>query len=369
MKRLFILTALAVLGAAIPASLRAQQGGAAGARPASVVVSVAAKQPLADAVEALGTLRANESVTLMAAVTEMVTAVNFTDGQRVEAGTVLAEMTSAQEKAQLAQERAIVAEARRQLERIEPLVRQGASSQSVLDVRRREYETARARLLAVESQLQDHLVVAPFSGVLGLRNISVGALVRPGDPVATLDDDSVMKLDFNIPSLFLNALEPDMPVEARAREFGERVFKGTISSIDSRIDPVTRAIAVRALIPNEDRALRPGLLMSVRLQSHSREAIVLPEKSLIPEGRDSYVLVVDETQDPPVVKKTKIEVGARFPGSVEVTGGVDEGDLIVTHGAMLVRDGQPVSVMAREKEGGENLPDILERAGAAKGKE
>lgn len=362
----FRLLLLAAILAVTPVSARSQGTGKGAERPAAVVVIAAKKQPFFDSVEALGTLRANESVVLTAAVTEIVTAVNFTDGQRVNAGDVLVEMTSEEEKAQLAQERATVAEARRQLERIEPLVRQGASSEALLDTRRREYETAKARLLEIESRLKDHLLVAPFSGVLGLRNISSGALVRPGDPVVTLDDDSVMKLDFSIPSVFLASLEPGMPVEAMAREFGGRIFRGKVSSIDSRIDPVTRSITVRALIPNEDRALRPGLLMAVKLQSSRRESIILPEKSLIPEGRENYVFVIDETQNPPVAEKTKITVGVRRAEGVEVTGGIEEGDLVVTHGTMSVRDGLPASILARQEKSDESLHSILEKADTVK---
>src|SRR5690606_6924075 len=126
---------------------------------------------------------------LTSRVTETVTAVNFEDGQRVEAGDVLVEMTSDEESAQLEEEQSTVNEAAKQVERLKPLVEQGAAAQSLLDQRRREYQTAKARLEAVKSRLGDRVITAPFAGVLGLRNISVGALVQPGTKITTLDDD------------------------------------------------------------------------------------------------------------------------------------------------------------------------------------
>lgn len=143
---------------------------------------------------------------LIATVSEIVTDVHFEDGQRVKAGSILVEMTNEEEHSLIEEERSTVAEAKKQYDRLRPLVKRGAASTSLLDQRRREYETAKARLRAIESKLQDRLIIAPFAGVVGLRNISVGALIKPGDVITTLDDDSVMKLDFTVPSIHLASL-------------------------------------------------------------------------------------------------------------------------------------------------------------------
>jgi multidrug efflux pump subunit AcrA (membrane-fusion protein) len=120
-----------------------------------------------DRVEALGTLRANETVELTATVSETVTVVHFEDGQRVKAGSILVEMTNEEEHALIEEELSTVAEAKKQYDRLRPLVQRGAASTSLLDQRRREYETAKARLRAIESKLQDRLIIAPFAGVVG----------------------------------------------------------------------------------------------------------------------------------------------------------------------------------------------------------
>ncbi len=239
-----------------------------GLQTANVVVTSAKIEPVTDQVEALGTLRANEAITLTATVSQTVTAVNFEDNARVEKDQVLVVMASGEEKAQLEQARAMADEARQQLERTRDLEKKGASSKSLLDEKQRDYNSASARLRETESRLKNFLITAPFSGVLGLRNISVGALLQPGTKITTLDDDSTMKLDFAVPSVFLNDLKIGAPITAKAREFGDREFKGEVASIDSQIDPVTRSIIVRALLPNEDHILKPGLLVSVDLFSN-----------------------------------------------------------------------------------------------------
>lgn len=313
------------------------------AAPPAVIVAEAKPEPMVDRIEALGTLRANESVALTASVTETVTAIHFDDGDRVAAGDILVEMTSAEERAQLAETRAMLEEALRQYQRLQALAKQGTASRSLLDERRRESETARARLAAIESRLADRLIKAPFGGVVGLRNLSLGALVKPGDLITTLDDDSVMKLEFSIPSTYLESLQPGLTVVAKARAFGNREFRGTVRSIDSRVDPVTRSILVRALVPNPDRTLKPGMLMQVDLLRNPRDALMIPETALIPLGRVQYVLTVDQASR---VERREVRIGTRRPGAVEVVQGIAPGEKLITHGTQQVRDGQQVSILA-----------------------
>ena len=313
--------------------------------PPSVIVAATRTVEFADRVESLGTLRANESVQLTASVTEIVSAIHFDDGDRVEAGKVLVEMTNAEEHALLEEAEATVAEALNQYQRVASLEAQGTEAKSLLDQRRREWETAKARLAAVESRLQDRLIRAPFGGVVGLRNISPGALVTPGDLITTLDNDSVMKLDFSVPSTYLAALKPGLEVVATTRAFGKREFRGEVSSVASRVDPVTRAVIVRALLPNPERILKPGMLMRVELLKNPRLTLVIPEEALVPQGRKQFVLLVDETAGNKVTKK-EVRIGARRPGEVEVLEGLDPGEKVITHGAENVRTGQPVTILS-----------------------
>ena len=333
---------------------------AEGAQPVPVILKKVEKSHFTDRVEALGTLRANETVEITATVTDTITAIHFDDGQRVEKGEVLIEMTSAEERAQLEAEISTLAEAGKQYDRLQPLVEKGAASQAILDAQRRERDIAQARLRGMESRLRDRLILAPFSGVVGLRNISVGALIEPGDPITTLDDDSIMKLDFTIPAVHLSALRKGLAIEAGTPAYGERVFRGRIDSIDSRIDPATRAIMVRAVLPNDEHLLKPGLLMMVTLMKNPREGLVIPEEALIPAGKTNHVLVVDPKGDLSAAERREVRIGLRRPGEVEIVSGLTVDEYIVIHGTLRVRPGQPVAVIA-VAEGDETLSELLSR--------
>lgn len=323
--------------------------------PSPVIVAEVRIERFVDRVEALGTLKANESVSLTANVTETVSAIHFDDGQRVEKGQVLVEMTNAEEHALLEEAQARVAEAKRQYNRVKSLAAQRTASESLLDERKRDLDTARALLVAIESRLADRLIKAPFAGVLGLRNISPGALVEPGDLIATLDDDAVMKLDFAVPSVFLTALEPGLGIEAKARAYGNRSFVGEIRSIDSRVDPVTRSIQVRALIPNPDRTLKPGVLMQVELLRNPHDALVVPESALLHRRGDHFVMVVGKQN---IAERRQVRIGARRPGEVEVVKGVAAGDKVITHGNDQLRPGQPIEVRGLD-DGSQSLGAML----------
>jgi membrane fusion protein, multidrug efflux system len=327
--------------------------------PVPVIVASAYTDDFVDKVEALGTLKANESITLNSTVTETVTAINFMDGQRVKKGDILVEMTSGEEKALLDQQKAVVNEAAKQLERAQELSRTGAISKSVLEERQREASSTRAGLAALQSRLQDYIIEAPFDGIVGLRNISVGALLQPGTTITTLDDDSVMKLDFTVPSVFLPTLKPGVKIVAVARGFDEP-FEGEVSAIDSQVDEVTRSVTVRAIIPNPNGVLKPGLLMAVELLKNPRKGVGIPESAIIPEGRKHFVFVVNETQNPPTVQKREITIGARRAGDLEVTENLRAGEKVVVQGTMMAQDGGPVKISAEQKKG-ESLQDVLKR--------
>ena len=340
--------------------------GMLGAAPVSaqqavpVIVKAVVTDHFVDRVEALGTLRANETVVLTATVSEIVTDVHFEDGQRVKAGSILVEMTNEEEHALIEEERSTVAEAKKQYDRLRPLVQRGAASIALLDQRRREYETAKARLRAIESKLQDRLIIAPFAGVVGLRNISTGALIEPGDVITTLDDDSVMKLDFTVPSIHLASLKIGLPMVATSPAFPGQQFEGIVASINSRIDPVTRAIVVRAILSNPKRLLKPGLLMQVTLLKNPRDVLVIPEEALIPSGRENHVLVVDRSAEPPVAQSRQVTTGGRRPGEVEIIDGLEAGEFVVVDGTFRARPGQPVTVIAVDS-GDEPLARLLSR--------
>ena len=319
------------------------------------------EQILSDTLQALGTLRANEATTISASVTDTVTAIHFDDGLRVKKGDVLVEMTSGEEQAQLETAQFTLREAEQQFRRVQTLVKNNLATQAILDERELAYESAKAQLEATRSRLKDLLIIAPFDGVVGLRNISPGALVRPGDIITTLDDDSVMKLDMSVPSTYLPYLKIGMTITGTVHAFGGQTFSGKLTSIGSRIDPVTRSVQVRALIPNSDRILKPGLLMIVELQEPERKVVMVPERALIRSAAEAYVYVVNGA-DTYTAERRQINVGERKDGSIEVTKGLAIGEKIVTHGHLKLKDGSAVEVVAYDN-GTERLESLLKSSG------
>ena len=333
---LAVMLALAGCSAEPPAGNRAP--------PATVTTTTVASKPWSDAIEALGTARANESVMITAKVTETVVRVNFEDGDLVEAGDVLVDLSGRAEVAGLAEAAASFRESQQQFQRQQQLTAQKLIPASQLDTQRAAVETARARLDATRARLSDRVITAPFAGVLGFRQVSPGTLVTPGTTIASLDDVSVMKLDFAVPEAYLAALSAGQPITAISNAYPDREFTGVVTTVDSRIDPATRAVTVRAEIPNPDRLLRPGMLLTLRVFQPERQALVAPEISVIQVAQSAHVFRVlpDDT-----VEQVNVKLGHRRRGEVEVLEGLSAGDRIVVDGTVKLRQGSSVVEAAK----------------------
>lgn len=333
------LPVLLMLAAAV-AGCDAESPGASEAPPATAVVTTTvAPVEWRDSIEALGTARANESVTITAKVSEIVRKVAFESGDVVDAGDVLVDLSSGAQLAELEEARANYQDAQRQLERQQELADRKLVAVSQVDTQRAARDAARARMDVVRAQLSDRVITAPFDGVLGLRQVSPGSLVTPGTSIATLDDVSVIKLDFTMPERYLAVLQPGLDVVARSAAYPDREFEGSVASVDSRVDPVTRAVTVRAQIPNPHRLLRPGMLLTVELLLNARSALVAPEIAVLQVGTDSFVYRVKPDR---TVERVPVELGSRRAGEVVVTRGLEAGDRIVTEGTVKLRDGMQV---------------------------
>jgi len=306
-----------------------------------VLAAAVTEHAFSDRIEGLGTVRSNESVTITSKVTEQVSKLHFTDGAVVQQGDLLAELTSAEQSAQLAEARAALQDAQQQYDRILPLVQSGSLSKARLDAQTALRDAARARVEALQARLADLLIRAPFSGVVGLRRVSPGTLVQPGDPIVTLDDINTIKLDFTVPETRLAAVAPGQSVSASSVAFPGKTFSGQIATLDSRVDPVTRAVTVRALIDNPERLLRPGMLLVVTVAGQPRTALRIPEEALVPEGQQQYVYTIDSDG---VVARRLVQIGQREPGFVEVRDGLQAGEKVITEGTIKVRPGQKVQL-------------------------
>jgi len=310
--------------------------------PPAVVVTTAtvASNPWSDSIEALGTAQSNESVMVTAKVTETVVRVNFEDGDLVDAGKVLVDLSGRAELAGLEEAAAAFREAEQQYRRQQQLTEQKLVPASQLDTQRAAVDSARARLDATRARLSDRVITAPFAGVLGFRRVSPGTLVTPGTTIASLDDISVIRLEFSVPETFLQALAPGQKISARSAAYPGREFSGVLRTIGSRVDPVTRSISARAEILNPERELRPGMLLSVQVFQPERQALVVPEIAVVQVARDSFVyrVAADDT-----VERVVVRLGARRAGEVEVLGGLVAGERIVVDGTGKLRPGARIA--------------------------
>lgn len=336
--RFLTVTALFVLALSWSSVASAQRG------PASVFVETVSEKDFAVRVEALGTLEPNEVVDLTLNTADRVQALYFDDGQRVKKGKTLLSLAQREQIALTEEAEANVDEARKQLERVERLTERNAVSQAELDEARRAMNSASARLRAVQSRQKDRVLVAPFDGVLGFRQVSVGTFIRPGDTVARLIDDSEMNLEFTVPSIFLRSLKPGTQVSARTDDLRDMVFEGVIATIDNAIDPVTRSVRVRATLDNPDRILMSGMFMEIVLVADPRKSLAIPEESIQPVGPKTFVFKVDGTSTPPVVERVEVKLGPKQGGYVEVLSGLENRDRVVTEGVIRIRDGAEIKI-------------------------
>lgn len=333
-----IALALAALSVALsPAT--AQRGG-----PASVFVETVEEREFSNRIEALGTLQANERVELSVNVADRVTGVYFDDGERVEKGQTLLSLVQGEQAAQVDGAAARVSEARQVVDRMQPLVSDGVVSAVQFDQAKRDLQVARSELTALRIQQKERVLVAPFNGVLGFRRVSVGAFVAPGDTIATLVDDSVMKLDFDVPSLAVREVQKGLKVKALTDDFPGEVFEGEVLSVDNVIDPITRSVTVRALIPNEERKLRPGSFMSVVLEADPSRSLAVPEEAVEPVGPLSFVFIAVPEGEGFIARRRQVELARREGGFIEVSSGLDAGDRVITEGVIRVREGAPVVI-------------------------
>jgi membrane fusion protein (multidrug efflux system) len=320
---------------------------------AIVEVQQVSKQHIIDEIEALGTAHANESVEIQPRISSLVETIVFNEGQAVEAGDVLVELEDNEIRAGLALAEASLSESRSLYDRSRSLADTQAISVSNLEQLLAQVHVDEAQVEAARARLENTIIRAPFSGRVGLRRVSPGSFVDNGTVITTLDDVSRIKLDFSVPESFLTALSEGMSIDAHSLVYPDRVFKGTVASIDTRLDPVSRAVLVRAIVPNDDGLLKPGMFMSVDLQRDRGEVVVAPEQAIVPEGGSQYVFVVADG----VAEKRRVDLGRRIPGYVSIVSGLEAGETIITAGSHKVRDGSAVEVAGAASASGPENPD------------
>ncbi len=296
-----------------------------------------------DEISALGTAQANESVTITAQSTDRVKDILFDDGDMVKQGQELLTLEHAEEKALVQELKVNLAEQTRQLERLKDLKKQSATAESAIDTQASLRDATRAQLEVAKIRLSEKFIHAPFSGQLGLREVSPGQLITNETTITTLDDLSKIKVEFQLPEKYLNQVAIGQSVAASNVAYSAP-FVGQVIAISSRLDPVSRAFTVRAIFTNQERKLRPGMLLQLKVETKAADALVIPESAIIPINQKQYVYKVVEGK----VQRVEVQIGRRQPGLVEIMTGLNEGDEVVTQGIIKVRPGSAVTTSVDE---------------------
>lgn len=324
-----------------PADPKAAAGGAA--KPPTPVKAQPVKVgEVQSDLSAVGSLMASESVVIRPEIAGRVVGLHFQEGQLVERGAKMVTIDPSEYQAQLAASAADARTETQKYERARDLLQQKFISQEAVDVARGSMERAVARRQADEVMLSKTTIKAPFTGTVALRLISPGAYVKAGDDIVRVESIGTLKLDFRVPEIYVSKIKPHQTVTVRTDAFPGDGFQGRIYALDPAVDQKTRTILVRAEVPNAQGKLRPGMFGRVSILLESRPtAVIVPEQAIWPQGKDAFVYRVVEGK----AALTKVELGVRRPGEVEIAKGLQPQDIVVTDGQMKLKDGAPVMVL------------------------
>ncbi|MDO8422178.1 MAG: efflux RND transporter periplasmic adaptor subunit [Parvibaculum sp.] len=340
-----------------------------GPPPPPVIESVlAAKRDVQVEISALGTLDGDQSIVVSSEINGIVTSIDFVDGQRLAQGDMIVSIDSGSLKAHQMQAQARVTLTRANFDRAQRLRKQGSGTERALDEALNDLRSAEADLAAANADFDKANIVAPFAGLIGLRQVSLGQYLKAGDPIATLADVDHLRIDFRVSETYLTEISKDQIVSVTFDALPGETFQGAITAIDPVIDVSGRAISVRAALTNESGKLRPGIFGRVNIVTATRHSVVLPESALVPQktGEKAVFVVVDKGEAGLHAELRPIEIGERLAGEIEVRSGVNAGERIVTAGQLKVRPDDQV-FLREEKPAATDVPASDDAASAHKG--
>lgn len=318
----------------------AKTGGGAPAVAAAVAVEVTQVRPLSfpDEASAVGTLKSNESVVLRPETSGRIARIGFKDGEVVRRGTLLLSLDAGIQEAELQQARANLALAQANQRRNEDLFLKKFISQQSLDNTKAALKVQEATVALAEARLAKTRIHAPFDGVVGIRNVSVGDYIKEGEALVNIEDIATLKVDFRLPEAYLSRLNPGLPVDVSSDAMPGVPFAAVLEAVDPLVDPEGRAVSCRASLPNAAGRLRPGMFVRARVALGDKtDALMIPEQAVVTGGRPLVFRVVAGKAE-----AVPVQLGVRRDGRVEVLTGLQRGDVIITAGQQKVRDGLPV---------------------------
>ena len=331
------------LGAMQAWSVAEVSAAASGPAPVTVEAAPVRLARVQREIEAVGSLRSNESVIIRPEIAGRITEILFEEGQLVQRGAPLFQLDDTIARAQLEQAKASLVLSRANHERTQDLHRRGASTQRAHDEAVAKLRADEAALELAQATLGKARIFAPFDGIVGLRRVSVGDYVNPGQDLVNIEDLKSLKVDFRVPEIYSMQLKVGQKVQVRLDSIPNSGYEGTVYAIDPAYDPNGRAIILRARLPNSDGLLRSGMFARVTLLVDEREqAIVVPETAVVPVGDDQFVYCVVDGK----AVMTKVRTGQRRQGQVEIVEGLSREAVVVTEGTVKLRDGSTVRTVS-----------------------
>jgi membrane fusion protein, multidrug efflux system len=341
-------------GAGAPGAGGPAAGGRGPGGPVGVEVGKAQIFSMAEEVTATGNLRARESVVLRPEIAGRIVQLGFGDGTAVKKGAVLVSLDAALPQAELEQVRAEMGLAKSNFQRTQDLAQKNFVSERARDEAAANLKVVEARLQLAQARLARSQIRAPFNGVMGLRNVSVGDYVREGADIALMEDNAVMKVDLRLPEKLLGRVKVGQKIDLKFDAFPNQNFPAQILALDVTVDSNGRSVIARSSVVNQRSVLRTGMFARGNVVLESRpQAIVVPEEAIVPIGADVFVFKVIDTK----AQRVKIKTGLRKDGKVEVTEGLVDGDVVVTAGQIKLRgEGGDVRVIDPNKPRGAGGP-------------
>ena len=342
----------------LPSNTKTAAGGAAAAGSGVAVDATNVKTVrMAQGLTAVGSLRSDESVTIRPEVAGRISEIGFREGQRVARGATLIRFDTSVQRAELEQAEANLGLSKSRLERSRDLFTKGFISAQARDEAESNFKIAQATYDLSHARLTKLEIKAPFSGIVGLRMVSIGDYVKDGQDIVNLEGIDPLKVDFRIPEIYLKQLAVGQSLQITLDAFPNQTFQGKVFAINPLVDTNGRSIVIRAMVRNTESRLRPGMFARVRLLfSDEHDAVAVPEQALIPVGDDQYLFKVVDGR----AQRVKVDIGQRREGQVEVLQGLVAGDTVVIAGQLKLRDGTPVNVADRTPTGAVDSKSVLD---------
>lgn len=334
----------------LAATEQAKPNGGDKARSTLVVSEKVGTHEIAQTLTLVGKLEAEESVVISPEVSGKIDSVKVRANQKVEKGDLLIQLNDDKTKAAIAEAKAYLLDEKRKLAEYERLAKKGAITQTEIDAQKASVDIASARLDAVNAQLNDMYIKAPFAGTIGFIDFSRGKMVNTGAELLTLDNLSSMRLDLQIPERFLSMLAEGMKVSATNSAWGNTQFVGEVTGVDTRINSETLNLRVRIQFNNSENKLKPGMLMSATVKFPAMSAPIIPVQALQYAGTKRYVYVIDDSNR---ANRREVVLGARVENQVVIESGLEIGERIVVQGLINIRDGALIQEMGSKPAAGE----------------